>query len=194
MISSQSRKEPHHSFYTAKRKKLRCSFRVKTKIWEINTKYFEYFHFTRKGCRMSKNKYFGAWNHFYLEILRTFYFFINNSWNNSKRKKDHRGFRVSVLLWTTGLAVAARGLTNSCLQGVDSKGNSCYGSPRSPSMVRTRTYSSASPTTDAAITAEITRCKTNVGNNFSKAKQERHKIQRSFIMGRTAAGPLLLPP
>lgn len=79
MISSQSRKEPHHSFYTAERKKLRCSFRVKTKIGEINTKYFEYFHFTRKGCRMSKNKYFGAWNHFYLEILRTFYFFINNS-------------------------------------------------------------------------------------------------------------------
>lgn len=111
-----------------------------------------------------------------------------------EKKKDHRGFRVSVLLWTTGLAVAARGLTDSCLQGVDSKGNSCYGSPRSPSMVRTRTYSSASPTTDAAITAEITRCKTNVGNNFSKAKQERHKIQRSFITGRTAAGPLLLPP
>lgn len=32
----------------------------------------------------------------------------------------------------------------------------CYGSPSSPSMVRTRTYSSASPTTDAAITADIT--------------------------------------
>lgn len=37
MITSQSRKEPHHSFYTAERKKLRCSFRVKTKTWEINT-------------------------------------------------------------------------------------------------------------------------------------------------------------
>lgn len=32
-----------------------------------------------------------------------------------------------------------------------------YGSPSSPSMVRTRMYSSASPTTDAAITAAITR-------------------------------------
>lgn len=39
---------------------------------------------------------------------------------------------------------------------------SCYGSPSSPSMVRTSTYSSASPTTDAAITADITRWKTRV--------------------------------
>lgn len=38
----------------------------------------------------------------------------------------------------------------------------CYGSPSSPSMVRTSTYSSASPTTDAAITADITRWKTSV--------------------------------
>ena len=51
-----------------------------------------------------------------------------------------------------------------------------YGSPSSPSMVRTSTYSSASPTTDAAITADITRWKTSVSNKnrlpFSRAETQ----------------------
>lgn len=51
-----------------------------------------------------------------------------------------------------------------------------YGSPSSPSMVRTSTYSSASPTTDAAITADITRWKTSVRNKnrlpFSRAETQ----------------------
>lgn len=57
-----------------------------------------------------------------------------------------------------------------------------YGSPSSPSMVRTSTYSSASPTTEAAITADMTRWKTNVRKKVSRDTNKHNVKKTSFTV------------
>lgn len=145
---------------------------------------------------MSKNKYFGAWNHFYLEILRTFYFFINNSWNNSKRKKERKTTEVSewafcsepqAWLWlpealqTPAYKVLIPKVTAAMVPlGLPPWSGPGHTAQQAQLLMR------RSPLRSPAAKQMLETISVKQNKNVTK--------YREVLTGRTAAGPLLLPP